>query len=422
MSARLTAVVGAQWGDEGKGKLVDILAAKSQWCVRYNGGSNAGHTVVVGDRTYDFHLIPCGILHPHVKCLLGNGTVIHLPTLMKELDVLKQKGVPYEGRLFISDRAHLVLDEHQELDGNTEKGLGENKIGTTKRGIGPCYAAKMNRIGLRIGDLKDMHTFSEKYRRLRNSLPEGISTRCDLNKYSQYALELESCIVDGIECIHGAVDSKEKILFEGANATMLDIDFGTYPYVTSSSPGVNGIPSGTGISILQLKDMNIIGIVKAYTTRVGEGPFPTELLDETGKQLRKVGNEFGTTTGRPRRCGWLDLVVVSYTHRLNGYSSINLTKLDVLSFLDEIKIGVKYIYRGRELKSFPGDLKVLDQVEVIYETLPGWKEDLTKLNIKTFSDLPKNAQAYVKRIKEILGVAISSVGYGPDREHILYLS
>jgi len=412
------AILGSQWGDEGKGKLVDILAQKYDVCARFNGGSNAGHSIKAEGKEYAFHLMPSGILNRKAQCLIGNGCVVHLPTLFKELQDLHSKGVEWKGRVFLSDRAHIVFNLHQTIDGLNEDDKSQTSLGTTRRGIGPAYCEKMNRTGVRIGDLRSMQLVETKLRRIAASVKKRfphveIDIESEVKLYSTYANELEEMIVDGVAWINQAYKDGKKILLEGANAAMLDIDFGTYPYVTSSNPTIGGCLTGLGISHKLLGD--VVGIVKAYTTRVGEGPFPTELKDPDpiGATIRKVGHEFGTTTGRPRRCGWFDAVIVQYSNMLNGYTSLNLTKLDILSGLSEVKIAVGYKYQGKLLPTVPENLDVLAQVEVVYETLPGWSEDIA--NCTKFSELPANAQRYVKRLEQLIGVPIKWIGVGPAR-------
>mmetsp|Transcript_2622 Transcript_2622/g.3505 ORF Transcript_2622/g.3505 Transcript_2622/m.3505 type:complete len:429 (+) Transcript_2622:112-1398(+) len=417
----LTAVIGAVWGDEGKGKLVDALGEKFDVCARYNGGSNAGHTVVVGGKKYAFHLIPCGIMNEKGICILGNGVVVHLPTLIKEINLLDENGIKHEGRLLISDRAHLVFDFLMEVDGLREKRLGDEKIGTTKKGIGPTYASKMNRTGVRVGDLLNWSWFESHFRTLVQSMKSQFGVEVDveaeLAKYKGFAERFSPSIVDGIHLVNQAITEGKRVLFEGANAVLLDIDYGTYPFVTSSSPGANGIASGLGIRPALMAQADVIGIVKAYTTRVGEGPFPTELEDEVGDFLRKVGHEFGTTTERPRRCGWLDLEIVRYTHLLNGFTSLNLTKLDVLSGLKEVKVCVGYIHQGKKLPLFPASLPILGEVECEYKTFEGWDEKIE--DITSFDKLPQNCQKYVLFIEENLGLPVRWLGTGPDRSHLI---
>jgi len=363
--------------------------------------------------------MPSGILNPNSKCLIGNGCVVHLPKLFEELKQLDEKGINYSGRFFISDRAHIVFGFHQKIDGLSEGELGGAKLGTTGRGIGPSYCEKANRSNIRIGDLKNMSNFKARLNKIVSSAQRRFIFEYDIDAevklYEEFSKKLEPYIVDGVEWINEQYKKGQKILLEGANATMLDIDFGTYPYVTSSNPTVGGCITGTGLSHNKLGD--VIGVVKAYTTRVGEGPFPTELLDEYGTKLREVGAEYGTTTGRPRRCGWLDAVVIQYSNTINGYTALNLTKLDILSGMDEIKVGVEYHVEGRKLSSFPASLEVLSKVKVEYQTFPGWKEDISKC--EKFSELPPNCQKYVLGLESLFGVPIKWIGVGPGRHSLV---
>lgn len=447
-------VLGAQWGDEGKGKIVDVLCGKMDLVARCQGGSNAGHTIKVAGSTYKFHLLPSGLVHPTTKCIIGNGVVIHLPSFFNEIeDITKPqdggKPLNVDGRILVSDRAHIVLDYHQWEDGVRESGLGKKAIGTTKRGIGPCLASKAYRSGLRVGDLSDFEAFEAKLRANLASLeksyqcefqhptyrgaPTGkIDVDKEVARYKAYAEQMKPFIVDTVELMHKELEKGSRIMIEGANAAMLDIDYGTYPYVTSSNCTVGGCLTGLGIPHTALGE--VVGVVKAYTTRVGGGPFLTECLnvkgseyydpskegedahDTIGQHLETVGHEIGTSTGRTRRCGWLDLVVVKYTNRLNGYTCVNLTKLDVLTNLPggKIKLGVAYKLDGKEIHSFPGSLKDMGRCEVVYETMPAWTEDIT--GVKTYEELPQKAKDYIERIEEVTGCHCKYIGVGPDRE------
>jgi adenylosuccinate synthase len=413
-------VLGAQWGDEGKGKLVDILSQEYDVCARVAGGSNAGHTIVVDGKKYKFHLLPSGILNDKATCVIGNGVVIHLPGFLNELATLEESGIVHKGRVLISDRAHLVFDFHQEVDGMSETSLGRNKIGTTKKGIGPAYASKISRNGIRVGDLLNFQYFEERFRTLAeqtmNSYPGlKIDVEGQLAYYKSIAPIVNEMTVDTIKYTNDAYHNGQRILVEGANATMLDIDFGTYPYVTSSNPSIGSVLTGLGVSPGKVN--GIYGTVKAYCTRVGEGPFPTELIpdgpDSIGEHLGTVGAEYGTTTGRQRRCGWLDIPQMQYSCMINGFTAVNLTKLDVLTGLKEVKIGVAYKLNGKYLPGMPACLRTLSDAEVEYETLPGWTEDISKC--KTFEELPINAQKYVLRVQELLGCPIRWIGVGPGR-------
>lgn len=418
--AAVDVVLGAQWGDEGKGKLVDNLSQHYDIIARVAGGANAGHTIVSEGKKYKFHLIPSGILNQQAVCLIGNGVVVHLPSLLKELKDLEEAGIDWKGRVLISDRAHLVMDLHQEIDGLNEERRGRNKIGTTKKGIGPAYSSKMLRNGVRVGDLRFFDDFCDKLRDLvkfyKDNYPDlEVDVDGEIETYRKIKDQILELTVDSLDYINDAYLSGKKILVEGANATMLDIDYGTYPYVTSSNPSIGSVCTGGGVSPNRIN--GIIGIVKAYCTRVGEGPFPTELKDKTGEHLGTVGAEFGTTTGRARRCGWLDIPQMKYSNLVNGFTELNLTKLDVLTGLKEVKIGVAYWYKGKKLEGMPSNLQVLEESEVEYEVLPGWAEDISKC--KHFEDLPKNAQRYVLRVEELLGTHIKWIGVGQDRFDII---
>mmetsp|Transcript_8876 Transcript_8876/g.20538 ORF Transcript_8876/g.20538 Transcript_8876/m.20538 type:complete len:525 (+) Transcript_8876:99-1673(+) len=416
-------VLGAQWGDEGKGKLVDLLSQEYDVCARVAGGSNAGHTIVVGNKKYKFHLLPSGILNEKATCVVGNGVVVHLPSFMNELDSLSKNGIRYEGRVLLSDRAHLVFDFHQEVDGRNEARLGRHKLGTTKKGIGPAYASKISRNGLRVGDLQNWPHFERRFRSLCEQHMRAyqglvIDVDAQLEYYKSIADRVGAMTVDTIAYTNSQFKDGKKILVEGANATMLDIDFGTYPYVTSSNPSVGSVLTGLGVSPRKLR--SIYGTVKAYCTRVGEGPFPTELEisdGSVGMHLSQVGAEYGTTTGRPRRCGWIDIPQMQYSALINGFTSLNLTKLDVLTGLPEVKIGKRYKYKDGYLAGMPASLEMLSNVEVEYEVLPGWTEDIS--TVKNFEDLPVNCQKYVLRVQELIGVPIRWIGVGPNRLDVI---
>jgi len=414
-------VLGGQWGDEGKGKLVDILSQEYDVCARVAGGNNAGHTIVIEGKKYKFHMLPSGILNEKATCVIGNGVVIHLPSFLGELDDLT---FPYEGRVKISDRAHMVFDFHQAVDGYMENKRGRNKLGTTRKGIGPAYASKIQRNGIRVGDLADWNTFELRFRALAHQHMEnypGLEVDIDgqLEYYHSIRDRVLEMTVDSIDYINKAYENDKRILVEGANATMLDIDFGTYPYVTSSNPSVGSVLTGLGVSPRKLN--GIYGTVKAYCTRVGEGPFPTEVSTEhgVGWHLSTIGAEFGTTTGRPRRCGWLDIPQMKFSVLINGFTAINLTKLDVLTGLETIQIGKSYISpsSGEELTSMPASLQTMSDMKLEYEVLPGWKEDISKA--RSFDDLPVNAQRYVLRVQELLGVPIRWIGVGPNRMDVI---
>lgn len=424
--SQVSGVLGCQWGDEGKGKLVDILAQHFEIVARCQGGANAGHTIYNAEgKKFALHLIPSGILNEDTLCVIGNGVVVHVPGFFEEIDRLEASGVSCKGRILVSDRAHLLFDFHQEVDGLREAELAKSFIGTTRRGIGPCYSSKVIRNGIRVGDLRHLDTLPQKLDLLLSDAasrfkdfkytPEILKE--EVEKYKRYAERLEPFITDTVYFINEAISANKKILVEGGQATMLDIDFGTYPFVTSSSPSAGGICTGLGIAPRVVGDL--IGVVKAYTTRVGSGPFPTEILGKGGDLLRFAGQEFGTTTGRPRRCGWLDIVALKYCCQINGFSSLNLTKLDVLSELSEIQLGISYwTPDGTPVKSFPADLSLLEQIKVEYETIPGWMCDIS--SVRDYSDLPKAAKEYVSRIEELVGIPVHYIGVGPGRDALLY--
>ncbi|KAF2751854.1 adenylosuccinate synthetase-like protein [Sporormia fimetaria CBS 119925] len=417
----VSVVLGAQWGDEGKGKLVDIMAADTQLCCRAQGGNNAGHTIVANGVTYDFHILPSGLINPRCINLVGSGCVVHIPSFFKELEALEKHGLNTEGRIFISDRAHVVLDLHQLVDGLEEVELGSGFIGTTKKGIGPTYSSKMTRSGLRVCDIFDEQVFETKLRRIAHGYQKRFGDllkydpEAEIEKFKELRVKLQNYVVDQIPLLESAKAKKSQILVEGANALMLDIDHGTYPFVTSSNTGLGGVITGLSLGWRSLKE--VIGVVKAYTTRVGSGPFPTELLDATGDKLQSIGHEVGVTTGRKRRCGWLDLVVLKHSHACNDYTSLNLTKLDVLDDFDELKVATHYKYKGELLDGFPANIEILSQVEPVYVTLEGWKKPTT--GAKSYYDLPEKARKYVEFIEKEVGVKIRWIGVGPARDHMV---
>jgi len=392
-------------------------------CARVAGGSNAGHTIVVEGKKYKFHLLPSGILNEKATCVIGNGVVVHLPSFLNELDSLDESGIEYQDRVILSDRAHLVFDFHQAVDGKQEESRRHHKIGTTKKGIGPAYASKISRNGVRVGDLEHWPTFERRFRALAESTMEAypgleIDVEEQLAYYKNISPRVVSMMRDTIEYTNQQYADGKRILVEGANATMLDIDFGTYPYVTSSNPSVGSVLTGLGVSPRKLR--GIYGTVKAYCTRVGEGPFPTELeLKEgsVGLHLSQVGAELGTTTGRSRRCGWLDIPQMQYSAMINGFTSINLTKVDVLTGIPELKLGKAYKYKGETLTCMPASLDVLANVQVEWEVLPGWTEDIS--TVTKFEDLPINCQRYILRVQELIGVPIRWIGVGPNRLDVI---
>ena len=417
--SNLSVILGAQWGDEGKGKLVDILSENFDIVARATGGANAGHTVYVGDKKFVFHLLPSGVLRKGVICVIGNGCVLHLPTVLEELKTLSDQGLHVDDRLKISDRASLLLDFHKIIDGWQEDSKGETKVGTTRRGIGPCYSDKINRRGLRMCDLLDWNSFEEKYRANLKWHQKVYAFEYDADaELAQIKAARErflGMMVDGAVTLNRALESGKNVLVEGANAALLDIDHGTYPFVTSSNPTIGGVFTGTGMNAKYLKD--VIGIVKAYMTRVGAGPFPTELTDALGDKIREAGGEYGSTTGRPRRCGWFDVPLTRYSVMLNGYTSLNLTKLDVLDELDEIQVATSYKLDGKIMEGFPARLEDLARVEVEFETLPGWKQSLNA--VTTWDQLPDKARKYVERLEKLVDCPIKYVGVGQRRDQLI---
>ncbi len=418
-------VVGAQWGDEGKGKIIDLLAGGADAVIRYQGGNNAGHTVVFGGEKHILHLVPSGILHPGTTCLIGNGVVIDPVSLLSEMEALESRGVQVRGNLKISELAHVTLPYHCALDQAYEAKRGKVKIGTTHRGIGPTYKDKFGRTGIRMADIVD---------------PDGLESRLEQNleeinfmfknyfslppfqikdiivKYLSLGQRLSSYVADTTEMVNNLLDAGKMVLFEGAQGTFLDIDFGTYPFVTASHTIAGGASTGTGVGPTRLE--KVLGIVKAYTTRVGAGPLPTELKDG-GEDLRIRGKEYGATTGRPRRCGWFDAVIVRRAKMINGFESMALTKLDVLGGIEKLYICTAYKINREIVKTIPAVLRKTDKIETVYEVLPGWKEDIS--GIRKFKDLPDNAKRYVKRIEELVGVRISLISLGEEREQTIHM-
>jgi len=418
-------ISGAQWGDEGKGKIVDYLAAQADTVVRFQGGSNAGHTVTVNGAEYKLRLLPSGILYKGTTCVIGNGVVVDPQCLIEELDNMQKRGVDTSG-IRISNRAHVVMPWHKLIDELGENLRGENKIGTTKRGIGPCYMDKADRIGIRVCDLIDREEFAAKVKSVlavKNLLLQKFYDHAPLDaeeiirEYEGYAEKLRPFVCDTISLLNEQISAGKKILFEGAQATMLDIDYGTYPYVTSSHPISGGVGIGAGVAPKKID--TVVGVVKAYCTRVGEGPFPTEQLNDIGDKLREAGHEFGTVTGRPRRTGWLDACVVKYAGQLSGTDYMAVTRLDILDDFDEIKMCTAYKIGGEVLNEIPASLKILAQVEPVYETFAGWKCDISK--IRRYEDLPLNARKYLERMAEVTGIALGIVSVGPNREQTIVL-
>lgn len=420
-------VVGTQWGDEGKGKIVDLLTEQASIVVRFQGGNNAGHTLVVDGEKFIVHLIPSGILHPGKQSFIGNGVVVDPEVLLTEISNLRARGVEISpANLALSEKAHLIMPYHKAMDLAREAKKGGKKIGTTGRGIGPCYEDKAARVGIRVVDLLNREEFQDKLEanlEEKNFMLEKFFGVEPLNQEEisqaavKWAEDLAPFVTNIVEMISRAMDEGKNLLFEGAQGTHLDIDHGTYPYVTSSNPVAGTVCAGAGLAPNKLD--GVIGLVKAYTTRVGAGPFPTELTDNVGKHLGEKGSEFGSTTGRPRRCGWLDMVVLNESVRLSGIDNLAVTKLDVLTGLDELKICVAYNLGGEQIKTIPADLTAFDACEPVYETLPGWREDITKA--RKMSDLPKEARKYLARLEELAGAPLGIVSVGPDREETIML-
>ena len=417
-------VVGTQWGDEGKGKIVDLITDRFDIVARYQGGHNAGHTVSIESKKYILHLIPSGILHPEKVCVIGNGVVVDPAALDSELQMLEEFSV--EGRLFVSDRAHLIMPYHRAVEEAEEARLAEGKIGTTSRGIGPCYEDKMARRGIRMGDLRYPEMFRSKLERnlaFKNQIltkvygVEPMDVEEIHSCYMRLAPEVLPLVTDTAQYLNQAVRSGKRILFEGAQGTLLDVDHGTYPYVTSSNATAGGACIGTGVGPSDIS--GVLGIAKAYTTRVGAGPFPTEMNDSIGEHIQEKGAEFGASTGRPRRCGWFDAMVVRYACLINHIDTLVITKLDVLDEVEEIQICVGYQHLGRDLKGFPMQMNVLEEVQPVYETHPGWKSDTSQT--QSYQELPANAKSYLERISQIIQTDISIISIGPDRDRTIIL-
>lgn len=412
-------VVGTQWGDEGKGKITDFLSENAEVIARYQGGNNAGHTIKFDGETYKLHLIPSGIFYKEKTSVIGNGMVVDPKALVKELKYLHDRDVTTEN-LRISNRAHVILPYHLKLDEVEEERKGANKIGTTKKGIGPAYMDKAARSGIRIADLLDYESFKEKLTRNleeKNRLlerfyeTEGFTIDEILDEYYEYGQQVKKYVCDTSVVLNDALDEGRRVLFEGAQGVMLDIDQGTYPYVTSSNPVAGGVTIGSGVGPTKIS--HVVGVSKAYTTRVGDGPFPTELNNEIGDQIREVGREYGTTTGRPRRVGWFDSVVVRHARRVSGMTDLSLNSIDVLTGIENLKICTAYKYKGEVINEFPANLNILAECEPVYEELPGWTEDIT--GCKTLSDLPANARHYLERVSQLTGIPLSIFSVGPDR-------
>jgi adenylosuccinate synthase len=418
-------LVGAQWGDEGKGKITDLLADDMDYVVRFQGGNNAGHTIIHAGRTLKLHLIPSGIMYPHITPVIGNGVVIDPKVLLEEIDTIEADGLSTH-RLLISSNAHLIMPYHRDLDGASEKRLGSNEIGTTRRGIGPAYMDKASRLGLRVQDLTDEHIFAKKVEAAlleKNDILEkvyGLPTYTVdeiVTEYMGYAQRIRPHIADTITVLNKALESDQWVFFEGAQGTLLDLDHGTYPFVTSSSPTAGGACTGSGVGPKAID--RVLGIAKAYITRVGSGPFPTELFDETGELLQKAGGEWGTTTGRKRRCGWFDGVIARYAVQVNGLTDLAITKLDVLSAVDSIKVCVAYEHEGKRYNTLPDHQTAFHHAKPIYEELPGWKTDIT--DCRHFEDLPKEARDYIGFIEDLAECPVAMIAVGPSREQTIFL-
>jgi len=417
-------IVGSQWGDEGKGKIVDLLSEKAEICARYQGGANAGHSIVLKDKKFILHLIPSGILRPNIFCVIGNGVVIDPLTLLEEIKFLEQNNIEVTRRLLISPLAHVIFPYHKDLDQQQERSKSAKKIGTTGRGIGPAYVDKFNRVGIRLIDLlkedilrkKIKYNLEQKNQIIRDhdkTFEQKVESL--VKEYLNYGKEMKHYLADVSLFLNKAIDEGRNVLIEGAQGTLLDIDFGTYPYVTSSNPISGGACTGLGIGPTKIN--HVIGILKAYTTRVGQGPFPTEFTGKFSDEMRRLGDEYGATTGRPRRCGWFDAVIANYAVRLNGLNYFALTKLDVLDTLSEIKICTGYRINGSKITDFPTDITLLENCEPEFITLPGWQQSIG--HIKTYEDLPSEAKDYIKTIEEITSVPIAIISVGPERNQTI---
>jgi len=422
MSVRV--VIGAQWGDEGKGKIVDLLSDKTNFVARFQGGANAGHTLKFDDKVVVLHLVPSGIFNGDAKCIIGNGVVIDPIALVKEIDGVKKMGFSLDNRFFVSQTAHVILPYHKILDQLKEKRRGGDAIGTTGRGIGPAYVSKVARIGIRMVDLLDRDILRNKISQniqdinyaLENLYKEPTLNTDDLMAELEDSIQILSpYICNTSNILHEAIEAGEDILLEGAQGCLLDVDHGTYPYVTSSSPTAGGACTGTGVPPTAIT--HVMGITKAYCTRVGNGPFPSELLDETGEELRKKGHEFGATTGRPRRCGWLDLVALKYAVRINGMNELTLTKMDVMDGFEEIKVCTSYIIDGEETKIFPLSLEEVERIKPVYTTLPGWDKDISGMT--SWDELPDTAKTYIEFVEEYIGVKFTIISTGPKRNETI---
>lgn len=420
----VTLVIGSQWGDEGKGKIVDLISENVDIVARYQGGANAGHTICWGDKQFVLHLVPSGIFRKDVLCVIGNGVVIDPVAMMEEIQMIRDLGYEVEGRLFISHNAHLIMPYHKRIEEARERALEGSAIGTTGRGIGPAYVDKFSRVGVRVVDLLDRDVLRRKLTASieeKNQIlekvygAEKLDVEAIIDEYVEFDKLIDPYVTDTADFLGSALRDGKRILAEGAQGSLLDIDHGTYPFVTSSHPTAGGCSTGLGIPPTAID--RVIGIVKAYCTRVGNGPFVTELFDEVGEHMGRVGAEFGATTGRSRRCGWLDLVALNYSAMINGFTELAITKLDVLSELEELKICTKYLYQGRQLDRFPNESHILAEVEPVYESFPGWGQNIS--GAISMSDLPAEAQAYVSFIEQETGVRATLVSTGPRRDETI---
>lgn len=416
-------IIGAQWGDEGKGKIIDYLAGEADMVVRAQGGNNAGHTVIVDDKKYAFHLLPSGVLYKDKQNVIGNGVVFDPEGFLKEIEILEAQGID-TSNVMIDERVHVIFPYHKKIDALEEEARGNDSIGTTKKGIGPCYMDKIERSGIRLGEMLDKEHFKsrlfhqvERKNKIIEKIYDGTGFNAQeiFDTYCEYVEKIKRYVKDTTIYVHEALTQGEKVLFEGAQGTLLDIDLGTYPYVTSSHPTSGGFCIGAGVGPKMIGE--VIGVVKAYTTRVGRGPFPTELDNEIGDLIRTKGHEFGTTTGRPRRCGWFDGVMVKYTSRVNGLTSISLMLMDVLSGFEKIYMCVGYEYNGSIIENFPADLNVLSQCKPVYKEIEGWQEDIT--GVDKYEDLPENAKKYVEAIEEYTGIPVKIISVGPKRSQTI---
>ncbi len=420
---KTSVIIGTQWGDEGKGKIVDLMAKKSDFVVRFHGGNNAGHTIVVNGKKYPLHLIPSGILHPNTKCVIANGVILDLEVLVSEIEMFKKDGVKFDKRLFISDRCHIILPYHKALDTAFENARGKNKLGTTGRGIGPTFSDKVSYNGIRIYELVRWDLFVEKFTfqaKIKNKILQAfgvkpINIKKELVKLSELRKIILPYVTDTYLLLQKAVLENKNILMEGAQAVMLDIDFSPYPFSTGSNTIPGAINTGSGIQVQKIGEIH--GVVKAYTSRVGGGPFPTELTDKLGDEIREKGKEYGTTTGRPRRVGWLDLEAVKFACQISGATEVAITKIDILSGLDKIKVCIDYKLNGKPISYSSCGYDELQKLTPIYKEFPGWTEDITP--VKNFKDLPKNCQTYIKFIEDFLGIPVKLISTGPAREEYI---